>query len=310
MTRLKTPGRNAGTGNDLGNRPRASGSELRRLEHHGIAEGERGRDLPRGNRDGEVPGSDDPDDADGLAGDLDGDSRTDRRRQLAADPQRFPGEELEDVPRAGHFADSLLQRFSLFSREEPADLFAAGEDLRPHAIERVRPELDVAPGPFGERRAGGGDGVSRDGLVGVSVLAHGLVEVGGIEIRLIAGALHPGAADRTDRAGSWERNITQPMLFSNFLLEFADANPRWPSPVRSFCLLLETRRGRDIPALAGFDAVVAKGVADWEVPALAVAVVKDGELVFAKGYGVLELGKAGVERMRTPSSPSARRRRR
>lgn len=43
--------------------------------------------------------------------------------------------------------------------------------------------------------------------------------------------------------------------------------------------------------LAGFDEYVTKAVADWRVPALAVAVVKDGEVVFAKGYGVLELGK-------------------
>ncbi|HEY7698179.1 MAG TPA: serine hydrolase, partial [Vicinamibacteria bacterium] len=46
------------------------------------------------------------------------------------------------------------------------------------------------------------------------------------------------------------------------------------------------------PALVGFDEYVAKGVADWQIPALAIAVVKDGEVVFAKGYGVLELGKA------------------
>jgi CubicO group peptidase (beta-lactamase class C family) len=43
--------------------------------------------------------------------------------------------------------------------------------------------------------------------------------------------------------------------------------------------------------LADFDAYVARTVADWEVPALALAVVKDGELVFIKGYGVLEIGK-------------------
>jgi CubicO group peptidase (beta-lactamase class C family) len=43
--------------------------------------------------------------------------------------------------------------------------------------------------------------------------------------------------------------------------------------------------------LAGFDAYVAKAVADWKVPGLAVAVVKDGRIVFAKGYGVRELGK-------------------
>ncbi len=44
--------------------------------------------------------------------------------------------------------------------------------------------------------------------------------------------------------------------------------------------------------LAGFDAIVAKGVGDWQIPGLAVAVVQNGEVVFARGYGVLELGKA------------------
>ena len=43
--------------------------------------------------------------------------------------------------------------------------------------------------------------------------------------------------------------------------------------------------------LAGFDAFVAKAVQDWKTPGLAVAVVKDGQVVFAKGYGVRELGK-------------------
>ena len=39
------------------------------------------------------------------------------------------------------------------------------------------------------------------------------------------------------------------------------------------------------------DAYTAKAVADWKVPGLAIAVVKDGRIVFAKGYGVRELGK-------------------
>lgn len=43
--------------------------------------------------------------------------------------------------------------------------------------------------------------------------------------------------------------------------------------------------------LAGFDAAVAKGVQDWRVTGLAVAVVKDGTVVFSKGYGVREIGK-------------------
>lgn len=43
--------------------------------------------------------------------------------------------------------------------------------------------------------------------------------------------------------------------------------------------------------LSAFDALVAKAARDWRVPGLAIAVVKDDSLVFAKGYGVLEVGK-------------------
>jgi CubicO group peptidase (beta-lactamase class C family) len=40
-----------------------------------------------------------------------------------------------------------------------------------------------------------------------------------------------------------------------------------------------------------FDAYVTKAVKDWGAIGLGVAVVKDGQLVFARGYGVRELGK-------------------
>jgi len=46
------------------------------------------------------------------------------------------------------------------------------------------------------------------------------------------------------------------------------------------------------PRVRELDAYTAKAVRDWNAPGLAIAVVKDGRLVFAKGYGVLELGKA------------------
>lgn len=42
---------------------------------------------------------------------------------------------------------------------------------------------------------------------------------------------------------------------------------------------------------AGFDEYVAKAVKDWKVTGLAIAVVKDGKVAFAKGYGVREHGK-------------------
>ncbi|HZI42090.1 MAG TPA: serine hydrolase domain-containing protein, partial [Gemmatimonadaceae bacterium] len=44
------------------------------------------------------------------------------------------------------------------------------------------------------------------------------------------------------------------------------------------------------PDWAAFDKYVAKAAADWRVPALAIAVVKDDSVVFAKGYGVLQKG--------------------
>jgi len=40
-----------------------------------------------------------------------------------------------------------------------------------------------------------------------------------------------------------------------------------------------------------FDKYVEQAAHDWHVPALAIAVVKDDSLVFAKGYGVIEIGK-------------------
>jgi CubicO group peptidase (beta-lactamase class C family) len=41
---------------------------------------------------------------------------------------------------------------------------------------------------------------------------------------------------------------------------------------------------------AGMDAYIREAMQRWEVPGLAIAVVKDGEVVVARGYGVCELG--------------------
>jgi len=45
--------------------------------------------------------------------------------------------------------------------------------------------------------------------------------------------------------------------------------------------------------LQGLDAYVQTVMRDWHVPGLALAVVKDGKVVLARGYGVRELGKPG-----------------
>jgi CubicO group peptidase (beta-lactamase class C family) len=71
------------------------------------------------------------------------------------------------------------------------------------------------------------------------------------------------------------------------------------SRAASFALALAALpAGSPVPAQEGpdlaatLDAYVAQAVSDWGVPGLAIAVVLDGELVFAKGYGVRELGGA------------------
>ena len=46
------------------------------------------------------------------------------------------------------------------------------------------------------------------------------------------------------------------------------------------------------PKAAAFDAYVANAIKDWKTTGLAVAVVKDGKVVFSKGYGVREHGKS------------------
>ncbi len=43
--------------------------------------------------------------------------------------------------------------------------------------------------------------------------------------------------------------------------------------------------------LAALDAYYSKARDEWQVPGFAIAIVKDDEMVFAKGYGVRELGK-------------------
>ena len=48
---------------------------------------------------------------------------------------------------------------------------------------------------------------------------------------------------------------------------------------------------RDGDRFSGMDTYIRAAMGKWEVPGLAIAVVKDGEVVLARGYGVCELGK-------------------
>src|SRR5688500_16981034 len=57
-------------------------------------------------------------------------------------------------------------------------------------------------------------------------------------------------------------------------------------------LALPVAAAAQATATAGsFDAYATKAVRDWNAVGLAVAVVKDGQIVFARGYGIRELGR-------------------
>jgi CubicO group peptidase (beta-lactamase class C family) len=70
-------------------------------------------------------------------------------------------------------------------------------------------------------------------------------------------------------------------------------------PLLLFVLITSpVARAQEAP-LGGFDDYVNKALRDWEVPGVAIAVVKDDRIVFAKGYGVRKLGDPAPVNERT-----------
>lgn len=65
-------------------------------------------------------------------------------------------------------------------------------------------------------------------------------------------------------------------------------------PVLVAATSADAQRAARPVTLNGLDAYVRNAVEEWRIPGLAIAVVKDDSVVFAKGYGVRELGKPGA----------------
>src|SRR5690554_6415788 len=73
------------------------------------------------------------------------------------------------------------------------------------------------------------------------------------------------------------------------------SRPSAPTLTRALMLTVVLAAALAAPAsgqpgpLQGLDAYVEKAMSDWEIPGLAIAVVKDGETVWARGFGVRDL---------------------
>jgi len=69
-----------------------------------------------------------------------------------------------------------------------------------------------------------------------------------------------------------------------------------PNPMRKlFILFVLALRSASLIAqsdLKSLDVYYTKALADWDVPGMSIAIVKDGNVVFSKGYGVKEVGKS------------------
>jgi len=70
---------------------------------------------------------------------------------------------------------------------------------------------------------------------------------------------------------------------------------RWSLPAVVACVFLILARpiAAQPGPLQGLDAYVEKALGDWNVPGVSVAIVKDGRIVHARGYGVREVGRLG-----------------
>lgn len=64
-----------------------------------------------------------------------------------------------------------------------------------------------------------------------------------------------------------------------------------PLLLLALCCLAPASAGAQSAPLAGLDAYIQQAMPQWEVPGFAIAVVKDDSVIFARGYGVRELGR-------------------
>ena len=174
----------AGLERQLGEPERRERRQLGGLEHDRVAAGERRAELPRRDVEREVPGHDQPDDAERLA---------ERQVDAAGDGDRLAvllvdgaGVEVEDVGDHADLAAGASDRLADVLRLDPRELLVVLLDERREAAEQPAAVGGGDRAPSGKRRAS-----ARDGSVGL--LDPGLFEGGN---RLLGRRVENGESSR------------------------------------------------------------------------------------------------------------------
>jgi hypothetical protein len=170
--------------------------QVRRLQHDGIAGDQRGRGLPRRNRNREVPRRDQADDAERTPARLDEHAIALRWRVLAAKPRALAAEVPQDVDRAADFAARFRQGLPFLARHLARYLIGARLEQVRRAVEHLAALRSRHRGP--RRLCGGrrGDRLARVVAVGLREQPDQLVCVGRVAVleRRARSRAHPLSA--------------------------------------------------------------------------------------------------------------------
>ena len=188
-------------GEDVGECIGAGGDEFGRFEHDRIAEGQGRGDLPGRDGDGEVPRSDDADDADGLVRHLGDEPGADRVDDLTGVADGLAGEELEDLGGAQHLALGFGELFALFPGEQIAEFVGAFGDEAAGLVEDCESLLCAEARPGGGGSAGGIDRRGDRGGIRAGKAADHIGRIGRVRIRRPVLTGHPCAADEVVEDG-------------------------------------------------------------------------------------------------------------
>ena len=171
---------------------------LRGLDYRGVAGDQRGEELPRRDRHGEVPGRDHGADAQRLAdghGELVGQLRGDGRPEQAA---AFAGSVVAAVDGFLHVAAGLLDDLAHLAGHVAGVFFLARDQELRSLVQHLGAARRRHQTPLLERLLGGLDGVVHVFLAGFLEDADHFARVGGIEVfkGSTGAARDPLAADK------------------------------------------------------------------------------------------------------------------